>query len=259
MLGVFSVAWLAAVGTKSTVTLGGVSNDRLLTRRVSVPEAVTPAGLAAAQYLAALPEMVHGTRDVFCTDSLCALTLSAFGSTVAAFSAPGDEARAEALQQTAESQQLRVATSTFDLMAEGEPLPIVGREKQYYGDSIGNANLLVFADVLSDEPSAQRMAAVVSEAVQLGAWVILADRSPSPWRKTFLELLEVELRYVDCGHPHFDDDCIVEQPELGWKAEPVALLRLNSPMFAAALNSGYGSLEERRGFALPPPTVQASA
>ena len=94
--------------------------------------------------------MVHGTRDVWCTDSLCALTMAACGSTATAFHAPGDEARAEALKQTAEAQQLPVATLAYDLMAEGEPLPIVGREKQYYGDSIGNANLLVFADVLSD-------------------------------------------------------------------------------------------------------------
>ena len=206
--------------------------------------------------IAALPEMAHGTRDVLCSDSLCALTMAACGSRVTAFHATGDEARAEALQKAAESQKLRVATSTFDLMAEAAPLPIVGKEKKYYGDSTGNANLLIFADVLSDEPSAKRMSVVVSEAVQLGAWVILADHAPSPWRKTFLELLEHELRYVDCGHPHFDDEFIVEQPELGWEAEPVALLRLNAPMFAAALNTGYGSLEERRSFELPPPTVQ---
>ena len=120
-------------------------------------------------------------------------------------------------------------------------------------------NLLVLVDVLRDEPSAQRMAVMVGEAVKLSAWVILADQgSPSPWRKAFLELLEKELAFVDCGCPHFDDDCIVEQPELGWQAEPVALLRLNAPMFAAALDSGYESLEERRGFSLPPPTVQVT-
>ena len=152
--------------------------------------------------------------------------------------------------------ELGVKTAKFDLMKEGEPLPIVGREKKSYGDSIGKSNLLVFTDVLPDEPSAQRMALVVSEAVQLGAWVILADQGPSPWRKAFVDQLAYELRYVDCGHPNFDDDCLVEQPELGWEAEPVALLRLNAPMFAAALNSGYNSLEERRGFALPPPTVE---
>ena len=162
------------------------------------------------------------------------------------------------MQRSAESQKLSVDTSSFDLMAD-MPLPIVGRAKQAYGDSIGKANLLVFADILSDEVSAQRMATRVSEAVQLGAWVILGDSAPSPWREAFLELLEVELRYVDCGHPYFDDDCIVEQPELGWQAEPVALLRLNAPMFAPALESGYMSLEERRGFALPPPSVQVAA
>jgi len=226
MLAVLSVACagLSVSSSSSAVTLG--------TKRISLSEAITPAGFAAAQYLAALPDMAHGTRDVLCSDSLCALTMAAFGSKVTAFHAPGDEARAEALQHTAESQQLCLTTSTFDWMKEGEALPIVGRDKQYYGDSLGKANLIVFADVLADEPSAKRMAALVSEAVQMGAWVILADQSPSPHRKTFLELLEIELRYVDCGHPYFDEDRIVEQLELGWEAEPVALLGLNAPMFA---------------------------
>ena len=254
MLAVLS---LACVGW--TVTLGGVANERLELIELKVPSGipVTPAGLTAAQYVAALPEMAHGTRDVLCSDGLCALTLAACGSNVNAFHAVNEEARAKALKEMAESQQLRLATSTFNLMQEGAPLPIVGQEKTYYGDSGGNSNLLIFTDVLSDEPSARRMSVVVSEAVKLGAWIILADPAPSPWRKTFLELLEKELITVDCGHPHFDDDCLIDQPELGWEAVPVALLRLNSPMFAAALNTGYNSLEERRGFALPPPTVAA--
>lgn len=254
------LAFSFACAGLTTVTLGGTVDDRLHLMDISVPEAVTPAGLAAAQYIAALPEMAHGTRAVLCSDSLCALTMAACGSRVTHFHAPGDEARAEALLETAELQQLPITSTTFDLMAEAEPLPIVGREKKYYGDGTGNANLLIFTDVLSDAPSATRMAMVVSEAVQLGAWVILADQAPSPWRKTFLELLEAELRYVDCGLPHFDDDCVVQQLELGWEAEQVALLRLNAPMFAAAIDKGkgmqYGSLEERRGFALPPPKVQ---
>ena len=224
---------------------------------ISVPEAITPAGLAAAQYIAALPEMAHGTRDVLCSDSLCALTFAACGSEVTAFQAPGEEDRAEALRQMAKAQQLNLATSTFDLMAEGEPLPIEGEKKRYYGASSGKANLLVLADVLYDEASAKRMAVVVAEAVKISAWVILADHGPpSSWRKAFLELLEKELFDVDCGCPNFDDACIVEQPELGWQAEPVALLRLNAPLFATALVSGYESLEERRGFALSPPTLQ---
>ena len=268
MLGVLSLACagLAATGasTKMMVTLGGTATsvmgvESAREMQISVPEAaITPAGLAAAQYIAALPEMVHGTRDVLCSDSLCALTFAACGSKVTAFQAPGEEERAQALQQVAEAQQLHVTTAPFDLMADGEPLPIEGSEKQYYGAASGRANLLLLADCLSDEASARRMAVVVGEAVKISAWVILADQGPSsPWRELFLELLEKELAYVDCGHPHFDDDCIVEQPELGWQAEPVALLRLNAPMSAAALNTGFGSLEERRGFALPPPTVQA--
>lgn len=259
MLAVLSLACsgLAAAGlsTRTTVTLGGVANERAKLMEVTVSEPFTPASLAAAQYLAALPEMAHGTRDVLCGDGLCALTLAACGSKVDAFRAPGEDASAQALRQVAEEQRLDVTLKTFDLMAEGEPLPIVGREKRYYGDAGGNSNLLVFTDALPDEPSARRMSVVIADAVKLGAWVILADPEPSPWRSTFLELLEKELFTVDCGYPYFDDAILVEQPELGWEAEEVALLRLNSPMFAAALDTGYDSLLERRGFALPPPTV----
>ena len=96
----------------------------------------------------------------------------------------------------------------------------------------------------------------VAEAIQLGAWVLIGDSETTSCRSTFLDLLEEELRYVDCGVPHFDEPCTVEQPSLGWAAEPVALLRLNSPGFAPALNTGYNSLEERRGFALASPTVE---
>jgi len=83
----------------------------------------------------------------------------------------------------------------------------------------------------------------------------VGDQQPS-YRQTFLDLLEAELRYVDCGHPQFDEEYTIEQPSLGWGAVPVALLRLNAPGYAPALNTGFKSLEERRGVRLPDPTVE---
>ena len=100
------------------------------------------------------------------------------------------------------------------------------------------------------------MAVRVAEAVQLGAWIIVGDSLPSPHRALFLERLEAELRFVDCGFPVFDDECEVEQLSLGWSSERVQLLRMNAPGFAPALNTGYNSLEERRVHALPNPNVE---
>ena len=217
---------LAAAGTVK-VTLGGLAAP------ITVGGSPTPAALTISQYLAALPEVALQRRNVLCTDELCAATAAAAGGQVDAGWLDG-----------------------FDMASE-DPLPFVGQTKPAYGTAIGTANLIIFADALSDEASARCMAVRVAEMVENGAWVLLADGDPaSTCRKTFLDELEVGLRYVDCGHPYFDDGCLIEQPSLGWEAEPVALLRLNAPGFAPALNTGYLSLEERRGFELPSPIVE---
>ena len=155
---------------------------------ISAPEPITPAGLAAAQYIAALRQMAHGTRDVLCSDSLCALTLQ-HAAARSPRSRRRAKARAEVLLRAAEAQEC----DDLDLRHYGRRRAATHlEEKQYYGASSGQANLLVLADVLSDEASAQRMAVVVAEAVKISAWVIVADQGPraSPVRKTFLDLLE---------------------------------------------------------------------
>ena len=199
-------------------------------------------------------ELALPSRKVLCFDPLCALTAAACGGKVTSFHTTAEAL--ELMERAAEAQQLSLATSKLDLMSAEEPLPIDDQTAPTYGTATGIANLVILTDVLADEVSSSRMAARVAEAVKLGAWVLLADQKPS-CRQTFLDLLEVELRYVDCGHPYFDAECIVEQPSLGWESE-VALLRLNSPGYAPALSTGYLSLEERRGFALPSPTVEVA-
>jgi hypothetical protein len=150
----------------------------------------------------------------------------------------------------------RTWLQSFDLADLNSPLPMSGRTNHHsYGTGVGAANLVVLTDVLRNDDQARCMALRVAECVRLGAWVILGDAASS-CRQTFLDLLEVELRFVDCGHPSFDKPFLIEQPSLGWASEPVQLLRLNSPGFAPALASGYRSLEERRGYKLPPPVVE---
>jgi len=226
---------------------------------IAVPGAISPASLAIAQYLAALQhdtELALPNRKVLCFDQLCALTAASCGGTVTFFDT--DTRTLEVTQRAAEAQQLSLKTSTLDLKAVAEPLPIDDQTAPTYGTATGIANLVILSDVLADETSAQCLATRVGEAVKLGAWVLLADEKPS-CREAFLDLLEVELRHVDCGCPYFDAECAIDQKlSLGWATE-VALLRLNSPGYAPALDTGYLSLEERRGFSLPGPVVQVTS
>jgi hypothetical protein len=211
--------------TPLKILLGGVSSP-IVTREV-----ITPASLGIAQYIAALPDLAG--RNVLCENDLCASTAAAAGGKVN-----------------------RTWLQSFDLADLNSPLPMSGRTNHHsYGTGVGAANLVVLTDVLRNDDQARCMALRVAECVQLGAWVILGDAASS-CRQTFLDLLEVELRFVDCGHPSFDKPFLIEQPSLGWASEPVQLLRLNSPGFAPALASGYRSLEERRGYKLPPPVVE---
>lgn len=211
------------------VSLGGLSAP------ITTQQALTPASLAVAQYIAALPDVALVRRSVLCEDFLCASAAEAAGGKVN-----------------------RTWLASFDLADLASPLPMTGQTKPKYGTGIGTANLVVMSDVLSTEEDACCMAARVAECIQLGAWVIVGDTMPSPHRAIFLEKLEAELRFVDCGFPVFDDPCVVEQPSLGWMSETVQLLRMNAPGFAPALNTGYNSLEERRGHVLPSPVVEVS-
>ena len=223
---VLSLALASAWKGPLKIALGGLGAP-LITQK-----SITPASLAVAQYIAALPEVALLSRNVLCEDEVCAMAAAA-----------------------ASGKVNRTWLNQFDMSDLDAPLPMVGQTKPAYGTAVGVANLIVLVDILADDEIARCMAVRVAEAVKLGAWVIVGDAA-SASRQTFLDVLEVELRYVDCGHPKFDEACIVQQPLLGWSSEPVQLLRLNSPGFAPALDTGYMSLEERRGFELPSPVVE---